>query len=112
MGYIIEITESKVSHLADTLSKVLHYGGEAMECIEEMRQGRRYEHMGERGYGRGGRYGMRDEEEYERERMDGYDRMGERERYGMDGYGRDRWDEPYMGERRGRSATTGRYVSR
>lgn len=110
MGYIIEITESKVSHLADTLSKVLHYGGEAMECIEEMRQGRRYEHMGERGYGRGGRYGMRDEEEYERERMDDYNRMGER--YHMDGY--NRWEEmpPYMNERRGRSATTGRYISR
>ena len=110
MGYIIEITESKVSHLADTLSKVLHSGGEAMECIEEMRQGRRYEHMGERGYGRGGRYGMRDEEEYERERMDDYNRMGER--YYMDGY--NRWEEmpPYMNERRGRSATTGRYISR
>lgn len=112
--YLIEVSEDKVSHLADTIGKMLHYGGKAMECIEDMREGSRHgEHSyGERGYGRGGRYGMRDEEEYDRDHMDGYDRMGERERYGMDGYGRNRWDEPYMNERRGRSATTGRYISR
>lgn len=46
-----------------------------------------------------GRYGMRDDEDY--------DRMGER-------YPRERWEEypPYMGERRGRSPYTGRYVRR
>lgn len=86
--YVIEVTEDKVSHLADTVSKMLHYGGKAMECIEEMRRGE-------------GRYGMREEDRmYEDEnRMD--------ERY-------PRWDEypPYMGERRGRSAYTGRYIRR
>lgn len=107
--YIIEVSEDKVSHLADTVGKMLHYGGKAMECIEEMRHGgsrmgfrdeeemRDYDRMDERGYGRG-RYNMRDED---------YDRMDER-------YPRERWDEmpPYMGERRGRSAYTGRYVRR
>lgn len=112
--YVIEITEDKVSHLADTVGKMLHYGGKAMECIEEMREGGRhhgrmgyredeerdYDRMGERGgYGR---YGMReDDREYDD------DRMGER-------YPRERWEDwpPYMGERRGRSSSTGRYVRR
>lgn len=98
MGYMIEITESKVEHLADTIGKMLHYGGMAMHCVEEMRQEHGY--MGERGYGR---YGMR-EEEMPRE---DYDRMGER-------HPREMWDnDPYMmGERRGRSAYTGRYIRR
>lgn len=109
--FVIEVTEDKVSHLADTIGKMLHYGGKAMECIEEMRagaghmgyrheDGHGYDRMDERGYGR---YGMRDEDM----RPDDHDRMGER-------YPHDRWDEwpPYMGERRGRSATTGRYVRR
>lgn len=98
--HVIEITESKVEHLADTIGKMLHYGGMAMHCVEEMRHEHGY--MGERGgYGR---YGMREEE---MPRHDGYehDRMGER--YPI-------WDEdPYMmGERRGRSAYTGRYIRR
>lgn len=116
--FVIEVTEDKVSHLSDTIGKMLHYGGKAMECIEEMREGNRHyggrmgyrddedgrnwDRMGERSYSRGGRYGMRDDD---RDWDD--DHMGER-------YPHDRWDEwpPYMGERRGRSATTGRYVRR
>lgn len=116
--YIIEVSEDKVSHLADTVGKMLHYGGKAMECIEEMREGGRhgegrmgyresqedryYDRM-EPGYGRGGRYGMREEDM----RHEDYDRMDER-------YPRERWDEmpPYMNERRRRSMTTGRYIGR
>lgn len=113
--YVIEISEDKVSHLADTVGKMLHYGGKAMECIEEMRHGggrmgfrddedgRDYDRMGERVYGRG-RYDMRDDDM----RHEDYDsRMGER-------YPHERWDEmpPYMGERRGRSPYTGRYMRR
>lgn len=108
--YIIEVTEDKVTHLADTIGKMLHYGGKAMECIDELRHAgghmgyredeeRDYDRMGERGYGR---YGMReDDRDYDD------DRMGER-------YPRERWEEwpPYMGERRGRSRYTGRYVRR
>lgn len=117
--YIIEVSEDKVSHLADTVGKMLHYGSKAMECIEEMREEsrhhgegrmgyreddepRNYDRMGERGYGRGGRYGMREEDrDYEEERMN-------------ERYPRERWDEmpPYMNERRGRSMTTGRYIRR
>lgn len=109
--HIIEITESKVEHLADTVGKMLHYGGKAMECIDELRHGggrmgyredeeRDYDRMGERGgYGR---YGMReDDRDYDD------DRMGER-------YPRERWEDypPYLNERRGRSRYTGRYVRR
>lgn len=103
--YIIEVSEDKVSHLADTVEKMLHYGGKAMECIEDMRHGgsrmgfrdeeemRDYDRMDERGYGRG-RYNMRDDDM----RYADYDRMDEM--------------PPYMGERRGRSPYTGRYVRR
>lgn len=97
MGYIVEISESKVEHLADTVGKMLHYGGMAMHCIEEMRS--EHGRYGERGgYGR---IGMR---EPEMPRHDGYDRIGER-------HPREWEDDPYMmGERRGRSASTGRYI--
>lgn len=106
MGYIVEITESKMEHLAENAEKMLRYGGKVMQCIDELRE--QSGHMGERGggygergygergYGSGGRYGMR-EDDYDD------DRMGER-------YG-NRWDDGY-GERRGRSPYTGRYVSR
>lgn len=115
MGYIIEITESKVGQLAENAEKMLRYGGKVMQCIDELREGSHredgymgyrhddgYDRTDDRGYGRGGHYGMRDDA-YDRDD----DRMGER-------YPRDRWEEwpPYMGERRGRSATTGRYVRR
>ena len=110
MGYIVEISESKVEMLSEHAGKALKHIGKAMECIDDLRHtgghmGYRhdddgYDRMGERGYGR---YGMRDEDM----RPEDYDRMGER-------YPRERWEEwpPYMGERRGRSATTGRYVRR
>lgn len=108
--YVIEITEDKVSHLADTVGKMLHYGGKAMECIEDIRHGGSRmgyrddedERAGDREYGRGGHYVTRDDDR-------DYDGvyMGER-------YPRERWDEfpPYMGERRGRSPYTGRYMRR
>ncbi len=99
MGYMIEISEDKVSGLSEHLEKGLRHIGKAMQCIDELSQESR---MGERGgYGRygnrydgggryGNRYGMRDDED-------------EWEDYG---------DDPYMGERRGRSSRTGRYVRR
>ncbi len=119
---VIEITENKVEHLAETVGKMLHYVNKAMECIEGMRHGGSYreegrighredeenrwyerERMGERKPLRSGRYGMR-EEDYD----DGEDeRMNER-------YPRERWEDypPYMNERRGRDPYTGRYVRR
>ena len=95
MEYIIEISESKVEHLAENAEKMLRYGGKLMQCIDELRQG---SYMGERDY-------------------DGYDRMGERS-YGRYGnridYRDEEWDDDYdrIGERRGRSRTTGRYIRR
>lgn len=100
--YVIEVTEDKVSHLADTVGKMLHYGSKAMECIEEMRHGRSNMGFRDEEYGRG-RYNMRDDDMHNED----YDRMGER-------YSRERWDDmpPYMGERRERSPYTGRYIRR
>lgn len=126
--YVIEVSEDKFSCLADTI-------GKAMKSINEMfhdcsRIGFRdeedvHDRMDERSYGRG-RYNMRDDDM----RNESRDRMDERyprERYNMrdeedvhdhdrmdERYPRERWGEmpPYMGERRGRSAYTGRYVRR
>ncbi len=82
MGYIIEVTESKVEQLAENAEKMLRYGGKVMQCIEELREseGRLGERMPSR---------------------DGYD--------DDDFYSRDR---DYFGERRGRSMRTGRYIHR
>ena len=97
---MIEITESKAEEMAEHAEKVLKHGGKLMQCIEELCENSRFGERGgygERGYGR---FGMRDDE------MRDYDRMGER-------HPREWEDDPYMmGERRGRSMTTGRYIRR
>lgn len=36
MGYIIEITEDKAMDMRDHAKKILKYGKELYECIEEM----------------------------------------------------------------------------
>ena len=109
---MIRITDHKAEEMAEHAKKILKHSGKLMQCIEELcdessRFGERggYDHMSERGgYGRS--MGMRD---HEMPHRDGYDRMGER----YDHMG-ERWeDDPYMmGERRGRSASTGRYIHR
>lgn len=94
MGYIIEITEEKVEGMAEHARQMLRHGKELCECIEELAEGS----MGERGgYGRGMRY------------AGGGGRYGNRA-----GYREEDWDDedPYMGERRGRSSMTGRYMRR
>jgi len=68
MGYMIEISEDKVSGLSEHVEKVLRHAGKAMQCIEEM--------CDDYGYGERGGYGERDDDDW-----DGDDRMGER-RYG------------------------------
>lgn len=97
MGYILEISESKKEKLAEHIEKALHEMGKAMACVEQ------FGSMGERE----GNYGMR-----------GGD-MGMRGNYGNRGYYGNRdddddweYDEPMMGERRGRSSRTGRYMRR
>ena len=39
--YIIEVSDKKISNLADAIGKMLHYGGKAMECVEEMKSSER-----------------------------------------------------------------------
>ena len=102
MGYIIEITEDKVESLSEHLEKGLRHIGKAMQCVEGLCE--QSERFGERGYGRYGNRG-------------GYgggsgnsvygNRMGYREED-------EDWDEDddRMGERRGRSARSGRYMRR
>lgn len=107
MGYVIEISERKVEHLADNIGKMLHYGGMAMHCIEEMRNGHGY--MGERDdYVNRGGYPMGE--------RGGYSHIGMRESEMPQGGGNNmggRWEDPYfMGERRERSPYTGRYMRR
>jgi len=66
MGFIIEISESKLEQMAEHAEKMLKHGGKLMQCIEELSE----DSMGERGYSR---TGFRDERDDE----GGYD-MGER----------------------------------
>lgn len=63
---VIEITEDKISDLAEHVGKMLKYGGKAMECLEELQ-------------GRGG-FGERWDDDYRR-------REEERRRMEMEGYG-------------------------
>lgn len=89
---IIEISDDKFEEMSEHAEKVMRHGKKLMECFEELCE----DGMGERrGMGRGG-MNMRDYDDY-----DDYDDMDERS-YGRGGYGM----------RRGRSARTGRYVSR
>lgn len=108
MGYIIEITEDKVESLSEHLEKGLRHIGKAMQCVDGL-----YEHserFGERGYGRYGNRG-------------GYGSgNGGGGNSGGGGYGNrmgyreddEEWDEDddRMGERRGRSSRSERYMRR
>ena len=94
MGYMIEISDSKVDKMSELAEKMLKYGGKLMQCIEEMSeesnmghrggygmrsgqgsQGGRYSGGSQGSYGSRGGYGMRDDEEWEE-----MDYMGERRR--------------------------------
>lgn len=109
MGYVIEISDSKVDKMSEYVEDMLWAGGELMHCIEKMKgehgYGERegYSHEG-RSYRKdmmGSRYGMRSR----------YDNYGQRGDYG---YKDDEdWDdEEMMGERRGRRRrdSRGRYM--
>lgn len=111
MGYVIEISDRKAEEMAEHAEKVLKHGGKLMQCIEELCGDSRFgerggygNRYGERSYGR---YGMREDDMRDDDRMgERYDRMGER-------HPREWEDDPYMmGERRGRSMSTGRYIRR
>ena len=107
MGYVIEISDSKVDKMSEYVEDMLWAGGELMHCLEKMKgehgYGERegYSHEG-RSYRKdmmGSRYGMRSR----------YDNYGQRGDYG---YKDDEdWDDDeMMGERRRRSRRTGRYM--
>lgn len=82
MGYIIEVSEDKISSLSEHIEKALRHAGKAMQCLEDM-----YE--GERGYGERG-YGERDDDDMyeEDERRYGRRRGGMGERRHRDARGR------------------------
>lgn len=104
MGYLIEISDSKLDKMSEYVEEMLWAGGELMHCLEKVKGKSGYgeresysSRYGERGGQGGGSYGNR------------YDDMGNRGGYGM----RDdeEWDdEEMMGERRRRSRRTGRYM--
>jgi hypothetical protein len=108
MGYVIEISDSKVDKMSEYVEDMLWAGGELMHCLEKMKgesgYGERegYSHEG-RSYRKdmmGSRYGMRSR----------YDNYGQRGDYGYKDD--DDWDEDeMMGERRGRRRrdSMGRY---
>ena len=92
MGYLIEISESKVSKMSEYAEDALHAMGRLMSCISSLENGG----YGERSEGRysnryGGDMGYRHEDEEMRMGMRG--RMGYRE---MED------DDEDFGERRGR----------
>lgn len=108
------IIEESVMDIKEHASKALKHMGKLMECVEELCE---ESQMGERGgYGnRGGGYGNRygNRDSYGGGSSSGGSGGGYGNRYGNrededwddDGYDR-------MGERRGRSSYTGRYVRR
>lgn len=93
MGYLIEISDSKVSKMSEYAEDALHAMGRLMSCISSLENG---------GYGERseGRYGYRHDDEEMRMGMRG--RMGYRE---MED------DDEDFGERRGRRRrdSMGRY---
>ena len=107
MGYMIEISDSKVEKMSEYVEDMLWAGGELMHCLEKMkgesgygeRGGQGYGRNGSRGGNRGGSYGNR------------YDEMEMRGGYGSRGsmgY-RDDEEEWEMQERRRRDSR-GRYM--
>lgn len=94
MGYLIEISESKVSKMSEYAEDALHAMGRLMSCISSLENGG----YGERSEGRyGNRYGGGDM---------GYRHEGEEMRMGMRGrsmgYREMDDDDDDFGERRGR----------
>ena len=103
MGYMIEISESKVEKMSEYVEDMLWAGGELMHCLEKMK--------GESGYGERGGMNYREHEEYGRY---GKHSGGMNERYPYMGgshimYRDQEEDEYEMGERRRRRDSRGRY---
>ena len=69
MAAIIEIQESKVDHLAEYAEKVVKYGKQLLECLEDVQ----CEKYAER-YGKGRRSGFRHDPEWDEMRKPEYPR--------------------------------------
>ena len=69
MATIIEIQESKVDHLAEYAEKVVKYGKQLLECLEDV-QGEKYAER----YGKGRRSGFRHDPEWDEMRKPEYPR--------------------------------------
>lgn len=97
MGYLIEISDSKVDKMSEYVEDMLWAGGELMHCLEKLK--------GESGYGERG-MNYRDDSNYSRSMM-GNRYYGER---GMNYRDEGEYDEE-MSERRGRRRrdSQGRY---
>ena len=106
MGYIVEISESKIGKLSEHIEKGLRHIGKAMQCVDEWSEEGGFGERGDRSRG-----GMRDDSSYGNR----YGGMGYSHPYGE--RDDDDWEDddeyrPGLGERRGRSRRTGRYVHR
>ena len=69
MATIIEIQESKMDHLAEYAEKVVKYGKQLLECIEDL-SGEKYAER----YGKGRRSGYRHDPEWDEPRKPEYPR--------------------------------------
>jgi hypothetical protein len=69
MATIIEIQESKIDHLSEYAEKVVKYGKQLLECIEDL-SGEKYAER----YGKGRRSGYRHDPEWDDMRKPEYPR--------------------------------------
>lgn len=60
MATIIEVQESKIDHISDYAEKVVKYGKQLLECIDDL-SGEKYAER----YGRGKRPGFRHDPEWD-----------------------------------------------
>ena len=70
MATIIEVQESKIEHLGEYAEKVVKYGKQLLECLDDM-SGEKYSER----YGKGRRSGFRHDPEWDKS----YDRPYEKE---------------------------------
>lgn len=69
MATIIEVQESKIDHISDYAEKVVKYGKQLLECIDDL-SGEKYAER----YGRGKRSGFRHDPEWDDMRKPEYPR--------------------------------------
>ncbi len=69
MATIIEVQESKIDHISEYAEKVVKYGKQLLECIEDL-SGEKYAER----YGKGRRSGYRHDPEWDEMRKPEYPR--------------------------------------